>query len=78
MLEAGLIDYWRNRQSLASRAKQCDDPLSRIKSHGPRSLKLSDIQSPLLIWGFGLLLSLVAFFFEKLVNRFQNIFSLFK
>ena len=30
-LEAGLIDYWRNRQSLASRANQCDDPLSGIK-----------------------------------------------
>ena len=61
MLESGLVEYWRERASPS--IKQCT-PLNH-KYVAPRSLGLADIQSPFLIWGVGLILSLITFFIER-------------
>ena len=61
MIEGGLTEYWRRR--IWPMVKQCDHA---HQSHEPRSLKLDDIQSPLLIWGIGMCLALTAFSVEHL------------
>lgn len=72
MLEAGLIDYWKNKE-FSPAVKQCNSsPMMRI-SNGPRSLTIRDLQSPFLIWGFGVVLSLMAFCFEKLFYHREEV-----
>ena len=67
MLEAGLIDYWRNKESSPA-VKQCDPAKIMRISNGPRSLNLRDVQSPFLIWGVGVMLSLVTYCIENVLT----------
>jgi hypothetical protein len=64
MLESGLVEYWRERASPS--IKQCD---SSNRKYGPRRLGLTDIQSPFLVWGIGLILSLITFVLERYVFK---------
>ena len=60
MVECGLIDYWR--KNISPSVKQCDS--SAHPENGPHSIGMNDVQSPFLVWGIGVILSLLTFFIE--------------
>ena len=66
MIEGGLIDYWRTKESSPA-VKQCDHAIVMNSNSPPRSLNLGDVHSPFLVWGLGVMLSLIAFCFEHLL-----------
>lgn len=72
MVEAGLIDYWR--QNISSKSvKQCDSINNGKQTNSkPHSLGLNDMQSLFLIWSIGVILSLVTFVIEIIACQISH------
>ena len=73
MRQVGLLEHYR-RQSWP-KPNRCTEPLTSNKPGGNIQLKLENLFSVFVLFGAGVLISLIAFIIELVINRIDSILA---
>ena len=68
--QLGLFNHWRS--AFLPGPNRCSVPVSTLRSKPHKRLTLNYLSSAFLLWGVGVVISTLAFLFERISSYFRN------